>query len=180
MLGPRLSSSDSIIRTHAGALQASICMFPKTRCNSTKMLKIKISPHCGHAFRQPAAAPTDFAWRLEQSARQAVGPVVYTPAYMAAAPLASLFQCEGKHDQHCVGKRWRFSRSCQTLKRSFHSTRAESNRANYVLQRASSCCYLVTWKGLKPWGICSWTAEHLRWMLAPPTLPHFLLGFHHL
>lgn len=105
---------------------------------------------------------------------------------MAAALLASLRQCEGQHDWRCIGKRRRLSHSRQALKPSFSSTVAvthgKSNQANCVLLWASSCRYLVTYKGLKPWSICSWTAEHLRWMLAPPTRPHFshFHLFHHL
>lgn len=42
---------------------------------------------------------------------------------------------------------------------------AEPHQVDFILQRAfrgSSCLYLVTYKGLKPWSVCFWMAEE-KW-----------------
>lgn len=47
---PQTGSSEHTLVQHSLAPKASLCMFQKTRCDSTKMLKIKISSHCGHVL----------------------------------------------------------------------------------------------------------------------------------
>lgn len=103
----------------------------------------------------------DFVGKLQRSARRAAEPVVQTPADMAAAPQASLLQCEGKHSRRRVTHFSRRERDPLIPA----VAPAERHQVDFLLQQASrgsSRLYVVTYKGLKPWSVCSWVAEE-RW-----------------
>lgn len=84
---------------------------------------------------------------------------------------ASLLQSDGKHRACTIGKRWRFAprHSSGPFYSSCCSCRKQQKKVRWAASLQQPL--FGDFKGLKPWRICSWTAEPRRWLLAPPTFP---------